>query len=223
MSSTRTNRRQTGARALRADGRATRRRILETAGVLFAKSGFAETSNKAIAAKAKVDLASINYHFGSRNGLYRAVLAEAHRHLISTEFLQEISAADLPAHDKLKRVIEGIVDAAADRRGWHTQVLGRELMSPTSHLRTLQDTEVFPKFLALLLILSQIAGIPPTDPALFRCVISVLAPGAMMLVLGRNVPIVAEAVASTSREALVAHLYHFALGGLRAIGEEYRK
>ncbi len=59
-------------RALRTDGEATYNRILETAGKLFATSGFAETSSKAIAAKAEVDLASINYHFGSRSGLYQA-------------------------------------------------------------------------------------------------------------------------------------------------------
>ena len=55
-------------RGTRADGELTRTRILETAGQLFAAHGFAATPSKAIAAQAEVDLASINYHFGSRNG-----------------------------------------------------------------------------------------------------------------------------------------------------------
>lgn len=62
------------SREARKDGEATRLRILEAAGELCATLGFGETSNKAVAAKAEVDLASINYHFGSRNGLYQAVL-----------------------------------------------------------------------------------------------------------------------------------------------------
>jgi hypothetical protein len=72
-------------------------------------------------------------------------------------------------------------------------------------------------------IISEITSIPPDDPALFRCAISVAAPCAMMLVVGRNVPAVAEAVSSTPREALAAHLYHFAIGGLKAIGQEHKK
>lgn len=213
-------RRNKAPRVLRTDGEATYNRILETAGRLFAASGFAETSSKAIAARAGVDLASINYHFGSRGGLYQEVLAEAHRRLISMEALRELTAASLPARAKLKKVIESMVEAAAGQKSWHTRVLGRELLSPSSHLQILQQNEVFPKFRLMLGIISDITSIPPDDPALFRCVISVAAPCAMMLVVGRSVPAVAEAVASTPREALAAHLYHFALGGLKAIGRE---
>lgn len=208
-------------RVLRADGEATCRRILETAGKLIAASGFAETSSKTIATKAGVDLASINYHFGSRGGLYQAVLAEAHRRLISMEALQELTAANLPARSKLKKVIEGMVEAAAGQKGWHPRVLGRELLSPSSHFQTLQQDEIFPKFRLIVGIISEITSIPPDDPALFRCVISIVAPCAMMLVVGRNVPAVAEAVSRTPREDLAAHLYHFAIGGLKAIGREY--
>lgn len=210
-------------RVLRTDGEATYKRILETAGELFAESGFAESSSKAIAAKAEVDLASINYHFGSRSGLYQAVLAEAHRRFISMDALQKLSAAKLPARAKLKKVIEGMVEAAVSEQGWHTRVLVRELLSPSSHLQVLQQNEVFPKFRLILAILSEITSIPPDDPALFRCVVSVAAPCAMFLVVGRNIPAIAETVSSTPHDVLTAHLYHFAIGGLKAIGQEHRK
>lgn len=41
-------------------------RILDTAEVLFAERGFAETSLRTITSKARVNLAAVNYHFGSR-------------------------------------------------------------------------------------------------------------------------------------------------------------
>ena len=41
-------------------------RILDTAEVLFAQKGFAETSLRAITSKAGVNLAAVNYHFGSK-------------------------------------------------------------------------------------------------------------------------------------------------------------
>ncbi len=41
-------------------------RILDTAEVLFAQKGFAETSLRAITSKAGVNLAAVNYHFVPR-------------------------------------------------------------------------------------------------------------------------------------------------------------
>lgn len=48
-------------------------RILDTAEVLFAQKGFAETSLRAITSKAGVNLAAVNYHFGSKESLIQAV------------------------------------------------------------------------------------------------------------------------------------------------------
>ena len=48
-------------------------RILDTAEVLFAQKGFAETSLRAITSKAGVNLAAVNYHFGSKESLVQAV------------------------------------------------------------------------------------------------------------------------------------------------------
>ena len=48
-------------------------RILDTAEILFAEKGFAETSLRAITSKAGVNLAAVNYHFGSKESLIQAV------------------------------------------------------------------------------------------------------------------------------------------------------
>jgi len=50
-------------------------RILDTAEVLFAEKGFAETSLRNITTRAKVNLAAVNYHFGSKKSLIQAVFA----------------------------------------------------------------------------------------------------------------------------------------------------
>jgi len=50
-------------------------RILDSAEVLFAERGFAETSLRQITGKAGVNLAAVNYHFGSKNALIQAVFA----------------------------------------------------------------------------------------------------------------------------------------------------
>lgn len=50
-------------------------RILDAAEELFADRGFAETSLRMITSRAKVNLAAVNYHFGSKKSLIQAVFA----------------------------------------------------------------------------------------------------------------------------------------------------
>lgn len=55
-------------------GRATRERILDAAERLFAERGFAGTSHREITAEARVNLAAVNYHFGSKEELFVEVV-----------------------------------------------------------------------------------------------------------------------------------------------------
>ena len=206
----------------RADGARTRARIIESVGQLFGAGGFAETTSKAIARHAGVDLASINYHFGSRDGLYKSVLAEAHRRLINLDELHQIASSALAAPDKLRQMIELIVSRAMGPTGWNAHVLARELLSPTSHLDILFEEEMPPKFRIFAGILSEISGIPARDPALIRCAISVGAPCAMLFVAKRTESPLARQIERLPQAAMVEHLLNFALGGLEAVGRGIR-
>ena len=53
----------------------TAERILDAAEALFSEKGFAETSLRNITTKASVNLAAVNYHFGSKKSLIHAVFA----------------------------------------------------------------------------------------------------------------------------------------------------
>jgi AcrR family transcriptional regulator len=81
------------ARTQRTDGNTTRLHILETAGQLFAERGFAESTSKEICTRAGTNMAAVNYHFGGRDGLYEAVLVEAHRQLVSIDELVGLASA----------------------------------------------------------------------------------------------------------------------------------
>src|SRR5690349_23937924 len=52
----------------------TKERILDAAEALFLEHGFEATSLRAITAAADVNLAAVNYHFGSKEELFQAVL-----------------------------------------------------------------------------------------------------------------------------------------------------
>ena len=55
-------------------GNVTKDRILDAAESLFMEHGFEATSLRAITAAAGANLASVNYHFGSKEVLFQAVL-----------------------------------------------------------------------------------------------------------------------------------------------------
>ncbi|PMG02299.1 TetR family transcriptional regulator [Vibrio breoganii] len=52
----------------------TKQKIIEVAESLFAEKGFKDTSLRAITSQANVNVASVNYHFGDKKTLIRAVL-----------------------------------------------------------------------------------------------------------------------------------------------------
>ena len=53
----------------------TRARIIQAAEALFSESGFANTSLRAITARAEVNLAAVNYHFGSKEALIQEIFS----------------------------------------------------------------------------------------------------------------------------------------------------
>ncbi|MFR0690341.1 TetR/AcrR family transcriptional regulator [Enterobacterales bacterium AE_CKDN230030158-1A_HGKHYDSX7] len=211
-------------RESRKDGEATRIRILEAAGELFATLGFAETSNKAVAAKAEVDLASINYHFGSRNGLYQAVLGEARRRFLDIADLQRILQGQQPAPDKLLELTELVVRKAA-RGGemWHLRVLAAEALAPSSHGQEVLHPEKALKVTLLKQLFSEITGIPTDDPALVPCILSVTAPWAMLLIGPRGGHGALRDILAMPGNTVAAQLYSFALAGLQEVGRQHRQ
>lgn len=211
-------------RGLRSDGEATKTRILEAAGELFAATGYAETSNKDIAARAQVDLASINYHFGNRSGLYQAVLAAAYGQLPGVANLRQLVGSESPPESKLRVLIEQLVaQAMQEPQAWQLRVFAREVLAPSSHLLVLFQDEALPKMLLVKQLLSEITGIPAEDPAVTRCQVSVITPCLMLLVGGRTFPGPLKEVFQMPSQAIASHLYQFAMGGLGAIAREYAK
>jgi AcrR family transcriptional regulator len=204
-------------RGARADGDVTRAKILEAAGRLFAEKGFAHTTNRAVCLDAGVDLAAINYHFESRDGLYRAVLLEGHARLVSLETLQDIQARPISAQAKLEAILDIFVEVSLAERAWPVRVLARELLSPTPFLRDLFNEGILPKARIVWGVIAEITGLAPTDPALFRCMISVMAPCVMLVIIGPNSASAPPQLALAAQDGLGEQIKRFALGGLAAI------
>ncbi len=80
----------------------TKDKILNAAEALFAEQGFDHTSLRQITADAGVNLASVNYHFGSKKALIQAVMArylEVLMPALEQQFIQLQSHAEISTRD----------------------------------------------------------------------------------------------------------------------------
>lgn len=67
-------------RKAQANESGTKKRMLEVAAALFAEHGFDVVSVRDVTQASKLNVAAVNYHFGSRDGLVARVIGEAMRH-----------------------------------------------------------------------------------------------------------------------------------------------
>ena len=76
----------------------TKEQILNVAEQLIAERGYAGTTLRNIVSQAKVNLAAVHYHFGSKEELFRAVVARMARPIVECQLmlLAKLKAQDQP-------------------------------------------------------------------------------------------------------------------------------
>ncbi|MDN3554913.1 TetR/AcrR family transcriptional regulator [Halomonas maura] len=138
-------------------------RILDTAEVLFAERGFAETSLRNITSKAKVNLAAVNYHFGSKKSLIQAVFARYldpftarfHTALDELEARHPGEGDEIPLEELLETMARTVLEVPAERNSLKVfmRLLGLAYSQAQGHLRRyIQDEygSVFTRFTELV-------------------------------------------------------------------------
>ena len=85
-------------------GEASRRQILEAARAAFAERGFEGARVDDIASRAGINKQLLYHHFGNKDALYAAVLAEVYGRIRAAE--QALALDALPAEEALRRLIE---------------------------------------------------------------------------------------------------------------------
>ena len=128
--------------------KATRERIVKAAARAFAAYGFEGTSIRQIVTRADVNQAAINYHFGSKEGLYRAVLQMA---LVAMTKAEKTEAAESGAETReaaLRRFVRQQLRpmTARDDRSDYLRIFGWETLRPSAPFRRFMAEEAAPFF-----------------------------------------------------------------------------
>jgi TetR/AcrR family transcriptional regulator, regulator of cefoperazone and chloramphenicol sensitivity len=202
-------------------GQGKRGRLLESAGEVFAEKGFDRATAREICARAGVNTAAVNYYFGGIDGLYAAVVREAHHRLIASDDLAAAVAGKADAAGKLQAFLEKFADVLTGpaAASWPARIIGREVLAPTPGAAEVHEQERLGKLCILKQIVADLLGVPEGDPAVARCCISVMAPCLLLLIVERSNLRSAFpdfALDPPNAAVLARHLVQFALAGMNA-------
>lgn len=147
-------------------------RILDAAEQLFAEKGFAETSLRLITSKAGVNLAAVNYHFGSKKALIQAVFSRfLGPFCVSLERELDRREALAGGKQSLEQLLEILVEQAmavkprsGDDLSIFMRLLGLSFSQSQGHLRRYLDDmygKVFRRYMAL--VHQAAPAIPPIE------------------------------------------------------------
>ncbi|MDR2240771.1 MAG: TetR family transcriptional regulator [Zoogloeaceae bacterium] len=203
----------------------TRARILDAAELLFVEHGFEATTLRMITSRAKVNLASVNYHFGSKEALIQDVFRRRLTWLNEARLaaLDELEAEAKGAPLKPRQIIDAFFGvplrvAADTEHGGHTfmRLLGRTYTEPATFVRQFLADEyaaVVPRFKQALF--RALPDVPPEE-ILWRfhfmlgaMSYAIAGVDALQLVAGYEMD-------EKDPGALARRLMPFLLGGLRA-------
>ena len=210
---------------VREDGAQTRQQLLEVAGQLFAERGYARATSKEICELAGTNIAAVNYHFGGKDGLYAAVLEEAHARLVSIDLVTSATQGDADPGEKLRMLLTQVVGQIAkrDQGTWALRVLSRELMAPTQMMDRMISNQVQPKLKLVAGMIAGTLGVPPSHPAVSRCMVSIIGPCGFLLITNPDWQKQVFPSLTLDPQTLVEHMVTFALGGLKAVAASAKR
>ncbi len=201
------------------DHPATRQRLLEAAGEVFAEGGYRATTVRAICRHAGANIAAVNYHFGDKRALYVAVVRFAHSCAGDRHPLDLAALRRLRPQPRLHAFVHAFLMRLLDqgRPAWHGKLMAREMVEPGSALDELVEKAIRPQYLLLASIVTGLVG-ALDEVEMRRACTSVVSQCLFYHharpVLVRLFP--ALRLDQDEIEALSAHITAFSVGGLRA-------
>ncbi len=152
----------------------TRQRLLDAAREVFSQHSFQGATVREICRLADANVAAVNYHFGSKDGL----LAEA----LNFAPLAALQKANAKASEcpkvRLRLFLHDFMLMLLDEKNASAQcrIMARELADPTPALDQIVREAIAPLHEFLGKLLREIAGNKVTETELRRCVHSIIGP-----------------------------------------------
>jgi TetR/AcrR family transcriptional regulator, regulator of cefoperazone and chloramphenicol sensitivity len=166
----------------------TRQRLLETAATVFAEHGFAAATIRIIAGRARVNVAAVNYHFGSKDGLYREVLRHVRRRAYERYPTTYGLNGEATAEERLHAYIRSFLlrTVGEDSVPGFGVLMMREMVEPTCALDMIVDEGIRSLFEQLVEIVRLLMGEESPGEEVLECARSTISQCVFYL-FGRSV------------------------------------
>ena len=196
----------------------TRRKLIDSAGSIFAEHGFHKATVREITDRAGVNVAAINYHFRDKAELYRAVLSECH--CTAQAVGGPLKLGDGPPEERLRFYIDQFLNRLLhpDRPKWHGMLMAREMTEPSDALDIIVEEAIRPQAREMEKIINELTKGKVSKDRVWMIGFSVVSQCLFYLhdrpLIERLYPKFASKPPSI--EQLVDHIYAFSLAAIRA-------
>jgi AcrR family transcriptional regulator len=119
---------------------------MEAAGEVFAQRGYKAATIQEISQRANVNIASVNYHFRDKEGLYREVFRYAIEQSRERYLACPVDASEGRPAQRLKLELRRHLQVmfSADRAPWQAMMFFREMLEPTEVFDSLVEAQMRP-------------------------------------------------------------------------------
>lgn len=126
--------------------------IIDNAMELFAQKGFEGTSIRDIADKASVNIAMVNYYFGSKEKLFEAIVEKKSK--LSRDFIAEIAGNKTMSDiEKIDFVVDSYVERLFTHRAFHRLIHQELTLSQRDSLQQIIVEKLLPNSLNIRIII----------------------------------------------------------------------
>lgn len=198
----------------------TRERLLDAAREVFSQQGFQGATVREICRRAEANVAAVNYHFGSKDGLLAEALNFNRLKALQTANVQ----ADACPKMRLRLFIHDFMLMLLDEKNPSSQcqIMARELADPTPALDKIVREAIAPLHAFLFELVSEIVGTKISETEQQRCVHSILG---QCLFYRHSHPVLQRLnpklrYDAKEIEALAAHIADFSLAGIKHLAKK---
>ena len=205
----------------------TNQALLDAAAEEFAEKGFQATRIREIARRAGANVAAVNYHFGSKEKLYLAVLEKGAMERINSFPIVESEAPDASPSGYETRFRESVLNIlrrflSRGPAALLPRIMIRELSQPTAAIQMLIRRVAAPQLEQVSILVAERVGpdVPPDRIKL--AAFSIVGQCLFYLAARPLVQVLApDQYEEAALESLASHIATFSLGGLDAIRHEF--
>jgi AcrR family transcriptional regulator len=200
---------------------ATRQHLLEAAAEVFAEVGFRAATVRQICEKAGANIAAVNYHFGDKEELYKAVLRDTYITAVAKYPADFGLPPKATPEQRLRTFIHSfflrLFSEGPSAR--HGKLMAREMVEPSAALDVIVHEGMRSMSSVLLSIMNELLGSKVSDQTKRLCAMSVVS---QVLFYKHCGPVITRMFPDMKFDAatineLTEHVTRFSLAALRSL------